>query len=66
MAGVITSDAAAAPWGLAILAGLAVLSLAAWLALDKEALRGEVLRVPTREEIGPFVNEQLVVELYSK
>ena len=40
--------------------------LAAWLALDKEALRGEVLRVPTREEIGPFVNEQLVVELYSK
>lgn len=37
-----------------------------WLTLDKDALKGEVLRVPTREEIGPFVNEQLVVELYSK
>jgi small subunit ribosomal protein S4 len=40
--------------------------LSSWLGLDKETLRGEVLRVPTREEIGPFVNEQLVVELYSK
>lgn len=38
MAGVITSNAVSAPWGLAILAGLAVLSLAAWLAL---ALRGD-------------------------
>ena len=37
-----------------------------WLTLDKEHQRGEVLRVPTREEIAPFVNEQLVVELYSK
>jgi small subunit ribosomal protein S4 len=40
--------------------------LSPWLALDKEALKGEVLRVPTRDEIGPLVNEQLVVELYSK
>jgi len=40
--------------------------LSPWLSLDKETLKGEVLRVPTREEIGPFVNEQLVVELYSK
>ena len=40
--------------------------LSPWLALDKDALKGEVLRVPTREEIGPFVNEQLIVELYSK
>jgi small subunit ribosomal protein S4 len=40
--------------------------LSPWLALDREASKGEVLRVPTREEIGPFVNEQLVVELYSK
>ena len=37
-----------------------------WLSLDKENMRGEVLRVPTREEIAPFVKEQLVVELYSK
>lgn len=40
--------------------------LSPWLALDKDNLRGEVLRVPTKEEIAPFVNEQLIVELYSK
>ncbi len=37
-----------------------------WMLLDKEHFTGEVLRPPTREEIAPFVNEQLVVELYSK
>ena len=37
-----------------------------WLTLDKDALKGEVLRIPTREEIAPLVNEQLIVELYSK
>jgi small subunit ribosomal protein S4 len=37
-----------------------------WLSLDKEALRGEVLHTPSREEIAPFVKEHLVVELYSK
>jgi small subunit ribosomal protein S4 len=42
------------------------IDLAPWLTLDKDALKGEVARVPTREEIAPFVNEQLVVELYSK
>lgn len=40
--------------------------LSPWLTVDKENLVGELLRVPTREEISPFVNEQLVVELYSK
>jgi small subunit ribosomal protein S4 len=40
--------------------------LSPWLTLDKEGLRAELVHVPTREEIGPFVNEQLVVELYSK
>jgi small subunit ribosomal protein S4 len=40
--------------------------LSSWLSLDKEALKGEVLRVPSREDIGPFVNEQLIVELYKK
>jgi hypothetical protein len=25
-----------------------------------------VVRIPTREEIAPIVNEQLVVELYSR
>jgi small subunit ribosomal protein S4 len=37
-----------------------------WLALDRENLKGEVVRIPTRDEIAPFVNEQLVVELYSR
>ena len=40
--------------------------LSSWLTLDKEALKGEVLRVTSRDEIAPFVNEQLIVELYSK
>ena len=40
--------------------------LSSWLSLDKDGLKGEVLRVPTRDEIQPFVNEQLIVELYSK
>ena len=40
--------------------------LSPWLTLDKENLKGEVLHVPSREEIAPFVKEQLVVELYSK
>ena len=37
-----------------------------WLAVDKGAAKAEVLHVPTREEIAPVVNEQLIVELYSK
>ena len=38
----------------------------AWLGMDKKAFRGEVLSVPTREQIAPIVNEQAVVELYSR
>ncbi len=38
----------------------------AWLVLDKNEFRGEVLHTPSREEIQPLVNEQLIVELYSK
>ena len=37
-----------------------------WLSLTKEALRGTVMRVPTREEIQPIANEQAVVEFYSR
>jgi small subunit ribosomal protein S4 len=37
-----------------------------WLSLDKENFRGEVLHVPSREEIAPIVREHLIVELYSK
>jgi|TARA_B110000263_G_scaffold45602_1_gene37648 small subunit ribosomal protein S4 len=37
-----------------------------WLTLDKSKLRGAFDKVPTREEISEPLNEQLVVELYSK
>src|SRR5687768_2343930 len=37
-----------------------------WLTLDKEGYSGAVSRIPTREEIQPIVNEQLIVELYSR
>jgi small subunit ribosomal protein S4 len=40
--------------------------LAAWLTMDSKQLKGEYIRVPTRDEIAPIVDEQLVVELYSK
>jgi small subunit ribosomal protein S4 len=40
--------------------------MAAWIMLDKAQARGEILHVPSREEIAPIVNEQLIVELYSK
>jgi small subunit ribosomal protein S4 len=37
-----------------------------WLALNKEAFKGVVMRVPTRDEIQPIANEQAVVEFYSR
>lgn len=37
-----------------------------WLLVDRENLTGEVTRIPTRDEINPIANEQLVVELYSR
>ena len=37
-----------------------------WLTLDKSKLRGVFDKAPTREEISEPLNEQLVVELYSK
>ncbi len=37
-----------------------------WLVVNKDAFEGKVTRIPSREEIAPIVNEQLIVELYSK
>ncbi len=37
-----------------------------WLSLDAEGLRGTVSSVPTREDISLPIQEQLIVELYSK
>jgi small subunit ribosomal protein S4 len=37
-----------------------------WLELDAESFRGRVLRLPTREDIKLPIQEQLIVELYSR
>src|SRR5205809_7000284 len=41
-------------------------AVAPWLQADLEALTGKVLKWPEREEIDTPVQEQLIVELYSK
>ena len=38
----------------------------AWLSLDVETLDGRVLALPTRQEIDVSVEEQLIVEFYSR
>ena len=37
-----------------------------WLSLNKDGLKGTVVRIPSREEIQPIANEQAVVEFYSR
>ncbi len=37
-----------------------------WLELDKAKMTGNVIAIPEREDMQVLVNEQLVVELYSK
>ncbi|MCE2455521.1 MAG: 30S ribosomal protein S4 [Gemmatimonadetes bacterium] len=37
-----------------------------WLALDENALKGRLVRTPTRQDIPLSAQEQLIVELYSK
>ncbi|HXF91975.1 MAG TPA: 30S ribosomal protein S4 [Nitrospiraceae bacterium] len=37
-----------------------------WLELDRVAFKGTVRALPTKEQIGLPVNEQMVVELYSR
>ena len=37
-----------------------------WMELDKAKMTGSFLAVPERDEMALTVNEQLVVELYSK
>ena len=37
-----------------------------WLSVDKAALKGVLLRIPSRDEINPIANEQAVVEFYSR
>ena len=37
-----------------------------WIEFDAKALTGKYLNVPVRTEIPENINEQLIVELYSK
>jgi len=38
----------------------------AWLEIDRDGYKGRVLTLPKREDINLPINEQLIVELYSK
>lgn len=40
--------------------------LPSWLARDEKNCAGSVVRLPSRDEIAPIVDEHLIVELYSK
>jgi small subunit ribosomal protein S4 len=48
------------------LAAMQIATVPEWLLIDKDNFKGEVKRIPTREEIAPIVNEQLIIELYSR
>ena len=37
-----------------------------WLELDKENLSAKVVRLPAKEDLDYEVEEQMIVELYSK
>jgi small subunit ribosomal protein S4 len=37
-----------------------------WLTRNAEAFKGTVTRLPTRDEMEPSINEQLIVEFYSR
>jgi len=37
-----------------------------WLSLNKDAFKGILMRIPTRDDIQPIANEQAVVEFYSR
>ncbi len=42
------------------------ISVPQWLESDLESLKGKMLRLPEREDIQAPINEQIIVELYSK
>ena len=37
-----------------------------WLELDRTAMKGSITRVPENDDMDAQVNDQLVVELYSR
>ena len=45
---------------------LASVAVPNWLTIDRENLQGKVITLPTRQEIDADLNEQLIVEYYSR
>ena len=41
-------------------------TLPKWVTFDRVSLKGEVLSLPTREDIDSRIKEHMIVELYSK
>ena len=37
-----------------------------WISFSRDTMRAQIMRLPTRQDIQPIVNEQLVVEFYSR
>jgi small subunit ribosomal protein S4 len=37
-----------------------------WLEINKDTFKGQIVGIPTREDITLPIQEQLIVELYSK
>jgi len=37
-----------------------------WISVDKDKFEATINRMPERSDIDPLVNEQLIVELYSR
>jgi len=43
-----------------------IITVPDWLAVNREAMRGQIARIPTMEDIQPNVNVRQVVEFYSR
>jgi small subunit ribosomal protein S4 len=41
-------------------------SLPSWLEFDRAGMKGKVLSIPKREDVNFPIQEQMIVELYSK
>lgn len=37
-----------------------------WISFSRDSMRAQIMRLPTRDDIQPIVNEQLIVEFYSR
>jgi small subunit ribosomal protein S4 len=37
-----------------------------WITFNRDAVRAQITRMPSRDDIQPIVNEQLIVEFYSR